>query len=130
MQRQMMRAKVHRATVTDADLEYEGSLAMDSALMEAADLYPNEVIQVWNITNGNRFNTYVIPAPHDSGMICINGAAAHQAQPGDKVIIAAYAWMDESEARQYQPRVVFVDEHNRVRHSRAFEVVAGGTGLR
>ena len=123
MTRKMMRAKIHRATVTEADLEYEGSVTIDSRLMAAADLIPNEAVYVWNVTKGTRFETYAIEGPPDSGVICVNGAAAHLVKPGDLVIIAAFTWMDEDEARRHVPKVVFVDERNRIREKR--DEVAG-----
>jgi len=128
MMRNMFKSKIHRATVTDADLNYEGSCAIDRDLMDAADILPNEVIQVWNITNGERFDTYAIPAPRGSAMICMNGAAAHKARTNDLVIIATYTQMEEKEARKYNPTVVFVDENNRIKEKRGFEYIAGGLG--
>jgi aspartate 1-decarboxylase len=117
--RKMMRAKIHRATVTQADVHYEGSITIDRRLMDATDLLPNEAVCVWNVTNGNRFETYVVEGPADSGVICVNGAAAHLVLPGDLVIIAAFTWMDEDAARRHEPKVVFVDERNRMREKRA-----------
>ena len=119
MTRKMMRAKIHRATVTQADVDYEGSISIDRTLMDATDLLPNEAVCVWNVTNGNRFETYVVEGERDSGCICVNGAAAHLVRPGDLVIIAAFSWMDEAAARRHQPKVVFVDEQNRIRAKRA-----------
>ena len=119
MTRKMMRAKIHRATVTQADLDYEGSISIDRTLMDATDLLPNEAVCVWNVTNGNRFETYVVEGERDSGCICVNGAAAHLVSPGDLVIIAAYTWLAEEAARVHEPKVVFVDEHNRIRDRRA-----------
>ncbi|HYV56121.1 MAG TPA: aspartate 1-decarboxylase [Candidatus Nitrosopolaris sp.] len=119
MMRKMLRAKIHRATVTQADVHYEGSITIDRRLMDATDLLPNEAVCVWNVTNGNRFETYAVEGAPDSGVICVNGAAARLVSPGDLVIIAAYTWMDEDAARAYQPKVVFVDELNRMREKRA-----------
>ena len=119
MMRKMMRAKIHRATVTQADVDYEGSITIDRNLLDATDLLPNEAVCVWNVTNGNRFETYAVEGPAGSGVICVNGAAAHLVDPGDLVIIAAFAWMDEEAARAFQPKVVFVDEQNRIREKRA-----------
>jgi aspartate 1-decarboxylase len=119
MMRKMLRAKIHRATITQADVDYEGSITIDRRLMDATDLLPNEAVCVWNVTNGNRFETYAVEGPPDSGVICVNGAAAHLVRPGDLVIIAAYTWLDEDEARAHEPRVVFVDEQNRIRARRA-----------
>ena len=119
MTRKMMRAKIHRATVTQADVDYEGSITIDRRLMDATDLLPNEAVCVWNVTNGTRFETYAVEGPPDSGVICVNGAAAHLVSPGDLVIIAAFTWIDEQKARRHEPKVVFVDEHNRMREKRA-----------
>ena len=118
MTRKMMRAKIHRATVTQADVDYEGSITIDRTLMDATDLLPGEAVCVWNVTNGNRFETYVVEGRRDAGEICVNGAAAHLVTPGDLVIIAAFAWMDEEAARRYEPKVVFVDARNRIRAKR------------
>lgn len=118
MTRKMMRAKIHRATVTQADVDYEGSITIDRTLMDAADLLPNEAVAVWNVSTGARFETYVVEGRRDSGEICVNGAAAHLVTPGDLVIIAAFAWMDEAAARRHVPRVIFVDAHNRIRAAR------------
>ena len=115
MLRTMLKSKIHRATVTDANLDYEGSLTVDPNLMDAADMLPHEKIDIWDITNGNRLSTYVIRGERGSGTIGINGAAAHLIKPGDKVIIASYLQMEEDEARPYEPRVCFVDEQNRLR---------------
>ncbi len=119
MMRKMLRAKIHRATVTQANVDYEGSITIDRRLMEATDLVPNEAVCVWNVTNGNRFETYAVEGPPDSGVVCVNGAAAHLVSPGDLVIIAAYTWLAEEAARVHEPKVVFVDEHNRIRDRRA-----------
>ena len=119
MTRKMMRAKLHRATVTQADVDYEGSITIDRTLMDATDLLANEAVAVWNVTNGNRFETYVVEGERDKGEICVNGAAAHLVTPGDLVIIAAFAHMDEEAARRHEPKVVFVDEQNRIREKRA-----------
>jgi len=113
MTRKLLRGKIHRATVTGADLHYEGSVTIDRDLMEGADLVTHEAVQVWNVTNGERFETYAIPGRRGSGVVCVNGAAAHKVSKGDLVIIAAFSWMDETEARRWKPHVVFVDERNR-----------------
>lgn len=118
MMRKMMRAKIHRATVTQADVDYEGSITLDRRLMDATDLLPNEAVCVWNVTNGNRFETYAVEGPPDSGIVCVNGAAAHLVRPGDLVIIAAFTWLREEEARVHEPKVVFVDGENRIREKR------------
>jgi aspartate 1-decarboxylase len=110
----MMKSKIHRATVTQADLHYVGSVTLDAALMEAADLLEGEQVAIVDITNGARIETYVIPGPRGSGVIGINGAAAHLVHPGDLVIIMSYAVLDDAEARKLKPHVVHVDEQNRV----------------
>ena len=109
-----MKSKIHRATVTQADLNYVGSVTLDAALMEAADLLEGEQVAIVDITNGARIETYVIPGPRDSGVIGINGAAAHLVHPGDLVIIMSYAVLDDAEARSLEPAVVHVDERNRL----------------
>ncbi|OIV37334.1 aspartate 1-decarboxylase [Mangrovactinospora gilvigrisea] len=114
MLRTMLKSKIHRATVTQADLHYVGSVTVDAGLMEAADLLPGELVHVLDITNGARLETYVIEGPRGSGVIGINGAAARLVQPGDLVILCAYAQMDDAEARTYAPRVVHVDAANGV----------------
>ncbi len=113
MFRKMLRGKIHRATITEANLHYQGSITIDQDLLDAAGLLEFEKVDVWNITNGNRFYTYTIAGERGSGTICINGAAAHKANEGDLVIIAGFAWMSEAEARDHRPKVVFVDENNR-----------------
>ena len=114
MQRTMLYAKLHRVTVTEADLNYVGSVTIDRNLLEAARLLPGERVDVVDVTNGNRLTTYVIEGTAGSGRICINGAAAHLIQAGDIAIIISYAQMDEEEARTFVPRVVFVDHDNRI----------------
>jgi aspartate 1-decarboxylase len=110
----MLKSKIHRATVTEADLHYVGSVAIDRDLMDAADLLEGEQVAIADITNGARLETYVIPAPRGSGTITINGEAAHLVQAGDLVIIMNYAAMDDAEAKKWKPIVVHVDENNRV----------------
>ncbi len=112
MQVTLMKGKIHRARVTEADLHYEGSISIDRTLIDAAGFLINERVDIYNIDTGARFSTYVIEAPAGSGIIGLNGAAARLAMMGDKVIIVAYANFDEAEARQYQPRVVLVNERN------------------
>ena len=109
----LLKGKIHRATVTQCDLHYEGSISVDSTLLERAGILPHEQVDVLNINNGNRFTTYAIPAPAGSGTIGINGAAARLAQKDDLVIIIAYARMEEAEAKSWQPRVLLVDGANR-----------------
>jgi len=113
MQVIMLKSKIHRAAVTRSDLDYEGSIEIDSSLMEAAKLLPFELVHVWNVSNGERFQTYAVPGAPGSGVICINGAAAHKASVGDLVIIASFVSMDEAEAKSWKPILVFVDEKNR-----------------
>ena len=114
MMRVMMKSKIHRATVTQADLHYVGSISIDQDLMEASDLLEGEKVAIVDVTNGARLETYAIPAPRGSGMIGINGAAAHLVHEGDLVIIISYAMVDDAEARTLKPTVVHVDAHNRV----------------
>ena len=114
MMRIMMKSKIHRATVTQADLHYVGSVAIDADLLDAADLLEGEQVAIVDITNGARIETYVIPAQRGSGTIGINGAAAHLVHPNDLVIIMSYAVLDDAKARRLNPRVVHVDERNRV----------------
>ncbi|MBW3569642.1 MAG: aspartate 1-decarboxylase [Gemmatimonadetes bacterium] len=114
MLRTMCKSKIHRATVTGADLNYIGSITIDPVLMEAADLLEFEQVSVVNVNNGARFETYVIPGERGRGEICLNGAAARMVHPGDKVIVISYAQYDEAEMEGYRPRFIFVDEHNRI----------------
>ncbi|NBD22547.1 aspartate 1-decarboxylase [Paenibacillus glycinis] len=113
MFRTMMKSKLHRATVTEANLNYVGSITIDEDLMELADIWPNEKVQIVNNYNGARLETYVITGPRGSGVICLNGAAARLVQPGDNVIIISYGTMTEEEARSYKPKVVFLDAANK-----------------
>ncbi len=114
MFREMLKGKLHRATVTGANLHYVGSITIDPRLMDMVDLLPNEKVQVVNINNGARFETYVIPGERDSGEICLNGAAARLAVPGDRIIVLHFTWLAEEAARAHQPHVVVLDEHNNV----------------
>ncbi|MEJ5210225.1 MAG: aspartate 1-decarboxylase [Burkholderiales bacterium] len=114
MQRTMLKSKLHRVRVTHSELHYEGSCAIDEALLEAADIREYQQIEIYNVTNGERFTTYAIRAERDSGIISVNGAAAHKAKPGDIIIIAAYAQYNELELQKYAPQLVYVDEHNRI----------------
>ena len=117
----LLKSKLHCAVVTEADLRYMGSITIDEALMEAAEILPNERVQVVNNNNGQRLETYVIPGKRDSGVICLNGAAARLVQPGDVVIIMAYAWMEKKEAIEYKPVVVLLDEKNKIQQIRSHE---------
>lgn len=110
----MFKGKLHRATVTQADISYVGSVTIDSALLKQSGILPGEKVQIVNLNNGERFETYTIEGEADSGVICINGAAARLVQVGDKVIIIAYAMMDEKEAKAFKPNVLILDEKNRV----------------
>lgn len=118
MQRTMLKSKLHRATVTHSELHYEGSCAIDEALLDAANIHEYEQIQIYNVTNGARFTTYAIRAARDSGTISVNGAAAHKADPGDLVIIATYATYNEIELARYAPELVYVDADNRILDTR------------
>ena len=110
----MLQAKLHRATVTHSELEYEGSCAIDAKLLETAGIREYQQIEIYNITNGERFTTYAITAEKDSGIISVNGAAAHKANPGDMIIIAAYCQLDQRELVTFKPTLVYVDANNRI----------------
>jgi aspartate 1-decarboxylase len=127
MLRELMKSKIHRATVTDAHLDYVGSLTVDADLMKAADLLPHEKVHVVNVNTGARFETYAIEGEAGSGVICANGAAARLVQPGDLVIVISYGQFDEAETKRHKPRVVFVDGRNRPIPE---ERVAGGARRR
>lgn len=114
MFRFMMKGKIHRATVTEANLNYVGSVTIDKNIMEAADIWPNEKVQIVNNNNGARLETYVIEGERGSGIVCLNGAAARLVQPGDQVIIIAYGMMSEEEAKNYQPKVVIMGDNNKI----------------
>lgn len=114
MRRRMFLGKIHRATVTHADLDYEGSVTIDKDLLDAAGMLDHEEIHILNVTRGSRLVTYTLPGPRGSGVICINGAAAHLNKPGDLVILATYGEMEDDEARAHVPKVVFVDGKNRI----------------
>ncbi|MFQ5582443.1 MAG: aspartate 1-decarboxylase [Mariprofundaceae bacterium] len=113
----MLKSKLHRATVTHAELDYEGSCAIDQDLLDAANILPFEQLHIYNVSNGERFTTYAITAPRGSGTIGVNGAAAHKASPGDLVIICTYAEMDAKEAERFQPALVYVDGNNAITHT-------------
>ncbi|MHB0989663.1 MAG: aspartate 1-decarboxylase [Burkholderiales bacterium] len=118
MQRTMLKSKLHRVRVTQSELHYEGSCAIDDTLLEAADIREYQQIDIYNVSNGERFSTYAIRAQRDSGIISVNGAAAHKASPDDILIIAAFASYDESELGNYAPQLVYVDEMNRIKDRR------------
>ena len=117
----MLKGKIHRATITQAELSYMGSITIDKTLMEASKIIENEKVQIVDVNNGERFETYVIPGKRDSGVICVNGAAARLVQPGDSVIIIAYAQMDEDEAKKYKPAVVFMNDDNTIKEITNYE---------
>ncbi|MDR2874876.1 MAG: aspartate 1-decarboxylase [Methylobacillus sp.] len=118
MQRTMLKSKLHRVRVTHSELDYEGSCAIDEALLEAADIREYQQIDLYNVNNGERFTTYAIRAQRNSGIISVNGAAARKAAPGDILIIAAYAVYNEIELEKYQPELVYVDTMNRIKDKR------------
>jgi aspartate 1-decarboxylase len=113
MYRNLFKSKIHRVTVTRADVDYEGSVTIDSELMAAADILPFEAVHIWNVTTGTRLVTYALPGDAGSGVICVNGAAAHLNRPGEILILATFAEVSAEEARELRPTVVFVDGHNR-----------------
>ncbi len=115
MQLRVLKGKIHRARVTAADLNYEGSIEIDSSLLDAAGILPYEQVDIWSLTSGDRFSTYALPAPRGSSIVALNGAAARKAQPGDEIIIASFALVNEKEAHGWKPKVVFVDEKNRLK---------------
>jgi aspartate 1-decarboxylase len=120
--RTMFKSKIHRATVTQANVDYEGSITIDSELLAAADIIEHEWVYVWNVTNGARVETYALRGAPGSGVVCVNGAAAHHFRPGDLVIVATSTSMDEAAARRHVPQVVLVDAHNRVKDARYTEL--------
>jgi aspartate 1-decarboxylase len=128
MDRKMLKSKIHRATVTGADLHYEGSITIDLDLMEAADIIPYEAVCIWDVNNGSRFETYAIEGERGSGVICINGAAARMVAPQDLVIIASFVSMSNAEALAHEPKLVFVDDRNRMLDTR--KEVAGQATLK
>ncbi|MBI4355487.1 MAG: aspartate 1-decarboxylase [Candidatus Omnitrophica bacterium] len=118
MLRTILKSKIHSATVTEANLAYVGSVTIDAALLQAADILVHEKVQIVNVNNGARIETYCIPAEAGSGVVCMNGAAARWAAPGDRVIIISYGHADTEEARRHQPKMIFVDEANRITEQR------------
>ena len=115
MQRFMLKSKLHRATVTDADLHYEGSISIDEGLMEAAEIIPYEQVAIYDVSNGERFTTYAIKGERGSGTICLNGAAARKVAKGDLIIIATYVMVDDISAKDWSPKYVLLDEKNRIK---------------
>jgi aspartate 1-decarboxylase len=128
MERKMLKSKIHRATLTGADLHYEGSVTIDRDLMDAADILPYEAVCIWDVNNGSRLETYAIEGERGSGVVCVNGAAARLVAPNDLVIIASFVSLTEEEARRHEPKLVFVDERNRILPTR--KEVAGQGNLR
>ena len=122
MTRTFLRSKIHRATVTHADVDYEGSVTIDRNLIDAADLQPYEKVEIYNVTNGNRLETYVIEGEPGGGEIGINGAAAHLMRPGDKVIIACYGLLEPAEIAFHTPKLVFVDDENKIKELKTAEI--------
>lgn len=118
MNRIMLKAKIHKAKVTETNLDYEGSLTVDENLMEAADIIPYEQVHVYNISNGERFLTYLIKGEKNSGVVEVNGAAAHKAKPGDKLIIASYVVLEDESKDYFMPKVLIVDENNRIKETK------------
>jgi aspartate 1-decarboxylase len=121
MLRVMMKSKIHRATVTQADLNYEGSLTISGELMQAADILPYEMVHVYNVSNGERFETYAIEGAAGTGVVCLNGAAARKGAPGDIIIITTYATYNAAELREHHPKVILVDRHNRLKDTSSAE---------
>ncbi len=121
MQLTMLKGKIHRATVKQAELNYVGSITVDMDLLDAAGILEYEMVQIVDIDNGNRFETYTIAGERGSGMVCLNGAAARQVQTGDKIIIMCYAGLSEEEAKEHKPQVVFVDGENKIREVSRYE---------
>jgi aspartate 1-decarboxylase len=117
----MFKSKIHRATVTHADLDYEGSVTIDQDLLDLAEILPHEEVHIWNVTRGSRLSTYALSGPRGSGAVCVNGAAAHHNRPGDLVILATFADMSDAEARSHVPRVVRVDGENRALADQSLE---------
>jgi aspartate 1-decarboxylase len=115
MLRTMLKSKLHRATVTDADLNYEGSISIDEGLMEAADIISYEQVAIYNVSNGNRFTTYAIKGPRGSGVVCLNGAAARMVSKGDLIIIATYIQLEDGEAKNWSPTCILLDANNRIK---------------
>ena len=129
MKRTMLGGKIHRATVTEANLEYEGSVTVDQDLLDAAGILPGEVVHIWDVTNAARLTTYAISGPRGSGAICVNGAAAHLVDAGDLVILASFVELEDAEARAWEPKAVFVNERNtvvEVRGEEAFRAAPSG----
>lgn len=123
----MLKSKIHRATVTQADVHYEGSLSLDALLLHAADIVPYEEVQVWNVTRGTRFRTYAMMGEIGSGVVCANGAAALLVDPGDLIIIATFTTVEDSELEEFRPKLVFVDEKNTIKSVKTEELAGPHT---
>jgi aspartate 1-decarboxylase len=123
----MLKSKIHRAKVTQADVHYEGSLSLDALLLHAADIVPYEEVHVWNVTRGTRFRTYAMTGEIGSGMVCANGAAALLVDPGDLVIIATFTTIEDSELEEFRPKLVFVDENNTIKSVKTEELAGPHT---
>ncbi|AKU89729.1 aspartate 1-decarboxylase [Vulgatibacter incomptus] len=122
MRRQVFKSKLHRVKVTQADVDYEGSVTVDEDLLDAADIREFEAVHIWNVTNGSRLVTYALKGPRGSRIVCVNGAAAHLNHPGDRVILATFADLDDAELTTFKPKVVLVDDENRIKDPDATEV--------
>jgi aspartate 1-decarboxylase len=122
VRRSMLKSKIHRATVTHAEVDYEGSLTLDPELLALADILPYEEVHVWNVTRGSRLRTYAIAGEPGKNVVCVNGAAAHLAMPGDLIIIATFTQLDDEAARTHRPRVILMDKGNRIQHVTTAEV--------
>jgi aspartate 1-decarboxylase len=122
MMRRMLLSKIHRLTVTHADVNYEGSISISEELLKAANILPGEAVWVWNVTNGQRFETYTIETPGSSAIVSVNGAAARLVTPGDIIIVAAFGLMSDAEAREYEPRAIFMDTGNRIKEIRGEQI--------
>lgn len=127
MRRHMLKSKIHRAKVTEADVHYEGSLSLDVLLLHAADIVPYEEVHVWNVTRGTRFRTYAMTGEIGSGVVCANGAAALLVAPGDLVIIATFTTIEDSELEEFRPKIVFVDENNTIKSVKTEELAGPHT---
>jgi aspartate 1-decarboxylase len=127
MRRHMLKSKIHRARVTEADVHYEGSLSLDALLLHAADIVPYEEVHVWNVTRGTRFRTYAMTGEIGSGVVCANGAAALLVAPGDLVIIATFTTIEDSELEEFRPKIVFVDENNTIKSVKTEELAGPHT---
>jgi aspartate 1-decarboxylase len=127
MRRYMLKSKIHRATVTEANVHYEGSLTLDAYLLQAADIVPYEEVHVWNVTRGTRFRTYAMLGEIGAGVVCANGAAALLVEPGDLIIIATFTMLEDADLDEFKPKIVFVDAQNRITSTKAEELAGPHT---